>query len=92
MPFEIVRNDIVKMQVDAVVNSANPHPVVGTGVDTAIHNAAGPELLKAREEIGDTTSRSVRPSPRQPSTCPRSTSSTWSARPGSTRTRWKKRC
>ena len=85
MPFEIVRNDIVKMQVDAVVNSANPHPVVGTGVDTAIHNAAGPELLKAREEIGDT-------SPRQPSTCPRSTSSTWSARPGSTRTRWKKRC
>ncbi|MBQ8083935.1 MAG: macro domain-containing protein [Clostridia bacterium] len=53
MPFEIVRNDIVKMQVDAVVNTANPHPVVGTGVDTAIHNAAGPELLKAREEIGD---------------------------------------
>lgn len=53
MPFEIVRNDIVKMQVDAVVNSANPHPVEGTGVDTAIHNAAGPELLKAREEIGD---------------------------------------
>lgn len=53
MPFEIVRNDIVKMQVDAVVNTANPHPVVGTGVDTAIHNAAGPELLKAREAIGD---------------------------------------
>lgn len=53
MPFEIVRNDIVKMEVDAIVNTANPKPVVGTGVDTAIHNAAGPELLKARKEIGD---------------------------------------
>lgn len=52
MPFEIVRNDIVNMQVDAVVNTANPKPVVGTGVDTAIHQAAGPELLKAREEVG----------------------------------------
>ncbi len=53
MPFEIVRNDIVKMEVDAIVNTANPKPVVGTGVDTAIHNAAGPELLKARKKIGD---------------------------------------
>lgn len=53
MPFEIVRNDIVKMQADAIVNTANPRPLVGTGVDTAIHNAAGPELLKAREEIGE---------------------------------------
>ena len=53
MPFEIVRNDIVKMEVDAIVNTANPKPVVGTGVDTAIHKAAGPELLKARKEIGD---------------------------------------
>ena len=41
MPFEIVRNDIVKMEVDAIVNTANPKPVVGTGVDTAIHKAAG---------------------------------------------------
>ena len=53
MPFEIVRNDIVKMEVDAIVNTANPKPVVGTGVDTAIHKAAGPELLKAREAIGE---------------------------------------
>lgn len=53
MPFEIVRNDIVKMEVDAIVNTANPKPVVGTGVDTAIHKAAGPELLKAREKIGE---------------------------------------
>ena len=52
MPFEIVRNDIVNMEVDAVVNTANPEPIVGTGVDTAIHKAAGPKLLEARKEIG----------------------------------------
>lgn len=36
MPFEIVRNDIVNMQVDAVVNTANPNPVIGSGVDSGI--------------------------------------------------------
>lgn len=53
MPFEIVRNDIVNMQVDAIVNTANPRPVIGSGVDSAIHAAAGPELLKAREAVGE---------------------------------------
>lgn len=53
MPFEIVRNDIVKMQVDAIVNTANPYPEIGSGVDTAIHTAAGPDLLKARKKIGE---------------------------------------
>ena len=52
MPFEIVRNDIVKMQVDAVVNTANPNPVIGSGVDSGIHKKAGPELLAARQKIG----------------------------------------
>lgn len=52
MPFEIVRNDIVNMQVDAVVNTANPAPVVGSGVDAGIHKKAGPELLEARRKIG----------------------------------------
>ena len=33
MPLEIVRNDITKMQVDAIVNTANPRPIVGGGVD-----------------------------------------------------------
>ena len=41
MPFEIVRNDIVNMQVDAVVNTANPNPVIGSGVDSGIHKKAG---------------------------------------------------
>ncbi len=52
MPFFIVRNDIVNMQVDSIVNTANPAPVIGTGVDSAIHYAAGPELLTARKKIG----------------------------------------
>ena len=52
MPFEIVRNDITKMAVDAIVNTANPRPVVGTGTDSRIHEIAGPELLKARQIIG----------------------------------------
>ena len=53
MPFEILRNDITKMKVDAVVNTANPHPVIGAGTDSAIHRAAGPRLLEARKKIGD---------------------------------------
>ena len=53
MPLELIRNDITKMNVDAVVNSANPHPIVGGGVDGAIHRAAGPQLIAARREIGD---------------------------------------
>ena len=53
MPFEIVRNDIVNMKVDAVVNTANPRAEIGAGVDYAIHKAAGPKLLEARKAIGD---------------------------------------
>ena len=33
MPLEIVRNDITQMRVDAIVNTANPKPVIGSGVD-----------------------------------------------------------
>ena len=52
MPFEIVRNDITNMQVDAIVNTANPRPVVGAGTDAGIHAKAGPGLLAARQKIG----------------------------------------
>ena len=52
MSFEIVRNDITKMCVDAIVNTANPRPVIGLGTDSMIHQAAGPQLLKARQQIG----------------------------------------
>lgn len=53
MPFEIIRNDITKVRADAIVNTANPHPVIGAGTDSAIHEAAGPQLLEARKQIGD---------------------------------------
>lgn len=53
MPFEIVRNDITCMKADAVVNTANPKPVVGSGLDAGIHKKAGPKLLEARKKIGD---------------------------------------
>ena len=53
MPFQIIRNDITKMKVDAIVNAANPMPGYGAGVDTAVYQAAGEkELLAKRQEIG----------------------------------------
>lgn len=52
MPFEIVRNDIANMQVDAIVNAASRYPRVNAGVNSAIHKKAGPFLLAARKEIG----------------------------------------
>ena len=52
MPFEIIRNDIVQVRADAIVNTANPMPVIGAGTDAGIHAAAGEALLKARKAIG----------------------------------------
>ena len=51
MPFKIVRNDITKMNTEAVVNTANNRPTVGTGCDRAVYQAAGyEELLSYRKE------------------------------------------
>ena len=51
MPFRIVRNDITKMNTEAIVNTANDHPTVGTGCDHAVYQAAGyNELLAYRKE------------------------------------------
>ena len=51
MPFKIVRNDITKMNTEAIVNTANDHVSVGPGCDSAVYKAAGyDELLKYREE------------------------------------------
>lgn len=53
MPFKIVRNDITKMQVDAIVNTANADPIYSSGTDYAVYQAAGADLLLAqRKKIG----------------------------------------
>lgn len=52
MPFQIVRNDITNMKADAIVDTANPQPKIGWGVDAGIHKKAGPGLLLERLGIG----------------------------------------
>ncbi|MCR5134622.1 MAG: macro domain-containing protein, partial [Clostridiales bacterium] len=53
MPFRIIRDNIVNVAADAIVNTANPRPVVGAGTDTAVYEAAGREsLLAERRKIG----------------------------------------
>lgn len=55
MALKIVRNDITKMQVEAIVNTANEKTIVGAGCDTAIYKAAGYEKLLSyrKEHIGE---------------------------------------
>lgn len=52
MPLKIIRQDITKIECDAVVNPSNSQLCPGGGVDLSIHEAAGPELKKACEALG----------------------------------------
>ena len=54
MALQIIRNNIVNVEADAIVNTANPMVAVGRGVDSAIYEAAGRDkLIEARAAIGE---------------------------------------
>ena len=63
MPFFIVRDDITKMQCDAIVNPTNEDLIPGGSLDQKIHDAAGEELLAAARKFAPLPIGDARPTP-----------------------------
>lgn len=59
MPLQIIRQDITKMKVDAIVNTTNKKMIGYSGVDKAVHTIAGPEMDAARWRFQDVLTKKM---------------------------------